>query len=337
VSTAFATKLSSMGKKARRGSRPGPEALLKHGLIAPPLLFYILLSIFPLLLSIYFSLTSMDAAGIGGWVGVENYRRLFSDPIFLRGYENTLLYAFLGVPIQYVLGLGLALLVHGLSRGKRIIRLAFLVPFMVAPLIAGFVWSTLLDTRFGPINQLLSALGGPSVPWLTEPTVAFVSVLIVDTWQWTPFMFLIMYAGLRTLPIEPFEAARVDGASNWRIFWDVTFPMLLPATIAAVLLRFIEAAKLFDVVYYMTAGGPGNSTSTVSLLAFFAGTQSGNYGYAAAMTIALLVTVIVVGMGLPIVVSLLARMRRDNAQTLAIQLVRNARQSGQRVGEPSAS
>ena len=317
--------------RARRAYLGG-AALTKHALIAPPLLFYILLSIFPLLLSVYFSLTNMDVSGTGQWVGADNYRRLAADPIFLRGYLNTLLYAGIGVPLQYALGLGLALLVHGIGQGKRLIRLAFLVPFMVAPLIAGFLWTTLLDTRFGPINQFIRAFGGPSIPWLTDPIMAFISVLIVDTWQWTPFMFLIMYAGLRTLPIEPFEAARVDGATPWRVFWDVTFPMLLPATVAAILLRLIEAAKLFDIVYYMTAGGPGNSTSTVSLLAFFAGTQGGNYGYAAAMTLVLLLTVIVFGVGFPLIVSFLSRRRRDNAQALALQFV--ADHSAARDGTP---
>lgn len=313
----------------RRHFVPRGETLVKYGLIASPLIFYVALSIFPLVLSIYFSLTSMDVGGAGSWVGLSNYQRLLNDPMFIGGYWNTLLYAAIGVPLQYALGLGLAMLVHEKRTGKRLLRLAFLVPFMVAPLVAGFVWKTLLDTRFGPINQLITTFGGPAVPWLTDPYMAFVSVLIVDTWQWTPFMFLIMYAGLRTLPIEPFEAARVDGASPWRVFTDVTFPMLIPATIAAILLRWIEAAKLFDVVYYMTAGGPGNSTSTVSLLAFFTGTQNGNYGYAAAMTLVLLVTVIAVSMALPLIVAASAKLRRDSAQNLAVHLARRRSEGAQ--------
>jgi multiple sugar transport system permease protein len=308
-------------RERRQRLTPGGETLIKFGLIASPLIFYVALSIFPLVLSVYFSLTNMDVGGAGSWVGLANYQRLLNDPMFIGGYWNTLLYAAIGVPLQYALGLGLALLVHEARAGKRLLRLAFLVPFMVAPLVAGFVWKTLLDTRFGPINQLITALGGSAVPWLTDAHMAFVSILIVDTWQWTPFMFLVMYAGLRTLPTEPFEAARVDGASPWRVFTDVTFPMLIPATIAAILLRWIEAAKLFDVVYYMTAGGPGNSTSTVSLLAFFTGTQNGNYGYAAAMTLVLLVTVIAVSMALPLIVAALTRLRRDSAQDLAIRMV----------------
>jgi multiple sugar transport system permease protein len=201
---------------------------------------------------------------------------------------------------------------------------------MVAPLIAGFVWTTLLDTRFGPVNQVITAIGGPSVPWLTDPTMAFISIIIVDTWQWTPFMFLILFTALRTLPVEPFEAARVDGASAWRVFRDVTFPMLLPATMGVLLLRSIEAMKLFDIVYYMTAGGPANATSTLSLLAYYMGPQSDNYGYAAAISVVLLVMVMVFGMLMPGSVALLARGRRDNAQRLAIAYVAENRGRVQR-------
>jgi len=134
------------------------------------------------------------------------------------------------------------------------------------------------------------------VLWLNQAKLAFTSILIVDTWQWTPFMFLILFAGLRTLPREPFEAARVDGASDWRIFWDHTFPMLLPASIAAILLRAIEAFKLFDVVFYVTGGGPGGATSTVTLQGYFTALRSGNLGYGAAMSIVLLVTVMALAM-----------------------------------------
>jgi multiple sugar transport system permease protein len=294
----------------------------KHLLIAPPLLFFLLLSVVPLVLSVYFSFTNTDITLNGNWVGLTNYRRLLHDPGFTQAYKNTLLYAAIGVPVQYGLGLALALLVHAVSRGKRLIRLSFLLPFTVAPLIIGFIWLMMLDTRKGPINDLLTAVGLPAVPWLTDPHLAFVSVLIVDTWQWTPFMFLIMYAGVSTLPREPFEAARVDGATPWRMFWGVTFPMLLPASIAAVLLRAIESFKLFDAVFYLTGGGPGNQTSTVTLAAYFAGLRGGDVGYGAAMTIVLLLTVTIFGLVLPIAVRLFSRRRRDRAQVaLTLRLI----------------
>ena len=196
---------------------------VKHILIAPPLLFLLLLSLIPLLLTLGLSLTSMDISGKGRWIGVDNYIRLADDPIFIESYVNTLIFVAIGLPIQYFLGLGLAILVHGTPGVQRLWRLIIPIPLMVAPLVIGFIWKTIFDSRFGPVNDVITALGGSAVPWITDKVLAFISILVVDTWQWTPFVFLILYAGLRTLPVEPFEAARVDGASRWRMFWDVTF------------------------------------------------------------------------------------------------------------------
>jgi multiple sugar transport system permease protein len=269
---------------------------LKHLLIAPPLLFFFAISLVPLVFTIVLSLSSYSIGGGFSWAGFDNYVRLASDPMFTRSYGNTLLYVLVGVLVQYWLALGLALLVNQLARGSRPLRLLFLLPFVMPPLIVGFVWQTMFDSRYGPLSALLSALGIGPILWLNEARLAFTSILLVDTWQWTPFMFLILYAGLRTLPREPFEAARVDGASDWRIFWDHTFPMLLPASVAAILLRAIEAFKLFDVVFYITGGGPGGATSTVTLQGYFTALRSGNLGYGAAMSIVLLITVLALAM-----------------------------------------
>jgi len=269
-----------------------PEKI-KHLLIAPPLIFYVGLSLIPLILTVYFSFTNMNINGSGSYNGLTNYKLLINDSTFLGSYKNTILYVIIGVPIQYALGLWLALLVHGAVRGQRLMRLVIPIPLMIAPLIIGFIWKTMLDSRFGPINDFLSIFGIESIPWIIKPGLAFFSILVVDTWQWVPFIFLILYAGLRTLPVEPFEAARVDGASNWRIFYDITLPMLFPASVAAILLRSLEAFKIFDIVFYITGGGPGYATSSLSMVAYFTGLRSGNLGYAGAMTLVLLVTVII--------------------------------------------
>lgn len=290
---------------------------IKHFLIAPPLFMLLALSVIPLLLTVGLSLTSVDIAGQGGWVGLANYERLLADPIFIRSYLNTLIYVAIGLPLQYALGLGLALLVHGSPGSQRLWRLIIPVPLMVAPLVVGFIWKTLLDSRFGPINHLLSALGMAPIPWIIDARLSFISILIVDTWQWTPFIFLILYAGLRTLPIEPFEAARVDGASRWRIFWDITFPMLLPASVAAIMLRAIEAFKLFDIVFYITGGGPGSATSTVTLDAYFTGLRSGYVGYGGAMAVILFITVAVFATALPLAIRFATR-RRNTTLKMAL-------------------
>jgi len=267
---------------------------IKHLLIAPPLAFLFAISVLPLIFTLVLSLTNYSIGGRFGWVGFNNYIRLFRDLFFVKSYVNTLLYVLLGVAIQYWLGLGLALLVNSMTIGRRWIRLLILMPFMMPPLIVGFVWKTMFDSRYGPLSAVTRILNVKSILWLNDPGLAFISIVIVDTWQWVPFMFLILFAGLRTLPKEPFEAARVDGASDWRIFWDLTFRMLVPASVAAVLLRSIEAFKLFDIVFYITGGGPGGATSTVTLQGYFTALRSGNLGYGAAMSIVLFLTVVVV-------------------------------------------
>ncbi|HVV41377.1 MAG TPA: sugar ABC transporter permease [Nitrobacter sp.] len=281
----------------------------KYFLVAPPLLFFLALSLIPLLLTLGLSLTDADLSGAGNWIGLSNYKALWSDRIFLRSYLNTLEYAVIGVPVQYVLGLVLAVFVAQFQHGRRLLRLIVLIPLMVAPLVVGFIWKTMLDSRLGPVDDLLRHLTGIAVPWLTDETLAFVSILVVDTWQWTPFMFLILFAGIASMPREPFEAAYVDGASRWRVFWDITFPMLGPASLAAVLLRGIEAFKIFDIVYYITGGGPGSVTTSTTLTAYFTGLRSGHVGYGAAMTVILLLTVIAFGSLFPFAVKLITRQR----------------------------
>lgn len=281
----------------------------KYALIAPPLIFFFALSLIPLLLTLALSLTSVDLSGVGNWVGLDNYARLLGDRIFIQGYLNTLAYAVVGVPIQFVLGLVLAVLVSQVRWGRRVLRLVFLIPLMVAPLVVGFIWKMMLDSRLGPVDSVIYAMTGHVVPWLTEPTLAFISIVIIDTWQWTPFMFLILYAGISSMPSEPFEAAYVDGASRWRVFWDVTFPMLGTASLAAVLLRGIEVFKIFDIIYYVTGGGPGSATTSTTLTAYFTGLRSGRVGYGAAMTFVLLLTVIAFGVIVPLLIKFVSSRR----------------------------
>jgi multiple sugar transport system permease protein len=263
---------------------------IKHWLIAPPLLFFFTLSLLPLLFTLSLSLTNFSLGSDVKWVGLSNYTRLFSDPLFRGSFKNTILYTVIGVFFEYWLGLILAVVVGSLKR-QRTIRLMILVPFMLPSLVIGFTWKTLLDSRFGPINALLNVLGINSINWITDPTLAFISILIVDIWQWTPFMFLILFAGLKMPPTEPFEAVYVDGASSWRTFWDITFPMLLPVSIGAIVLRSIEAFKMFDIVFFITGGGPGNTTSTLTLSGYFTALRSGVMGYGAAMSVIMLLTV----------------------------------------------
>lgn len=281
----------------------------KQLMLAPAFLFFAAFTIFPLIFTVYVSLSAWNIGGTHVFIGLTNYRSILGDITYRTSLVNTLLFTVVTVVVEYILGFGVAILVHGVVTGQRPIRLAVLLPMLLTPIVVGFIWKMMLDPSFGPIDDALAHLGLPRVNWLSSPVPAFFGIVLADTWEWTPFMFLILFAGLRSLPIEPFESARVDGASAWRIFWDLTFPMMIPASAAAILLRSIESFKLFDIVYLITAGGPGVATSTVSLDAYFTGLRAGNLGSAAAMTIVLLIIVIVVTMVFLQIIQRLTRQR----------------------------
>lgn len=266
----------------------------KHLLLSPPLLFFAAFAIFPLVFTIYVSLSNWSISGEHTFMGFGNYAELFGSQTFRTSALNTVIFAVVTVLLQYVLGLAIALLIYRTTRGQTGLRLIFLAPMMFTPVVVGFVWKMLFDPSYGPINHVMSAIGLPGVPWFSHRIPAMISIVVADTWQWTPFMVLILFAGLRSLPTAPLEAAVVDGASGWRLFWDHMMPMLLPASMTAILLRSIEAFKLFDVVYLMTGGGPGVDTSTVTLSAYFTGIRTGNLGSAAAMTTILLIVVLII-------------------------------------------
>ena len=208
------------------------------------------------------------------------------------------------VLVQYVLGFALALLVWREVRLKRFFRVLFLVPMMTTPVIMSVIWRTIFHESLGPANDVLGLFGLPAVPWLTTSTWAVVSVMIVEIWQWTPFVFLLLLAGLLSLPREPYLAAAIDGAGPIRTFLKVTFPLMAPISIGAVVIRLIEASKIMETVYVLTSGGPGTATETSSYYIYIRGLRDFQIGYAAALSITYLVIMIV---ALTIIAKLLVR------------------------------
>jgi multiple sugar transport system permease protein len=261
--------------------------------LLPPLLVVVILSIFPLAMSLGLSFANWNIANPAGgitWAGLAHWRRLFTDAHFHRVALNTLLYVLIGVPIQYGLGLLLAVVLNREIRARAYIRLFFLLPMMLSPVAISFiVGRVLFNEAVGPVNDMLRATGLPAVPWLTDSSLAFVTVLIVDVWQWTPFMLLLLLAGLQTIPEEVVEAARMDARSEWQAFWRVVFPLLLPWTVTALLIRSIEMLKIMDVVVVLTNGGPGIATESLTLYAYRMGVVNFDLGYASALAFALLI------------------------------------------------
>jgi multiple sugar transport system permease protein len=216
-------------------------------------------------------------------VGFDNYKDLWSDPQFRNALWVTVKFVTLAVAIETVLGLALALFCARELRGIRFVRTALIVPMVITPVVVGIVFRLIYATDAGMLTTVSEKLGGEPVQILGDPTKAFLGLVVLDVWEWTPLMFLILLAGVQSLPVEPFEAARVDGAGAWRTFLDHTLPMLRPVLAVAIVLRTIDAFGTFDQVFVLTRGGPGEATRLVSLYGYDTAFKFQQVGYAAAM------------------------------------------------------
>jgi multiple sugar transport system permease protein len=223
------------------------------------------------------------------YVWFDNYRAELTAPEFRDALKTTLLITFLGLAIQIPIGTGLALLLAQPLRGSRMFRSALLVPMMLTPVAVGLMWRFMYDTDLGVINWFFTSTGLPRVNWLGDQTAALVSIVIVDSWQSIPFVMLLVLAGLLSLPVAPLEAASVDGATPWNRFFHITLPMLRPVFYVVVLIRVIDAFKLFDIIFILTRGGPGTATQTLGMLTYNTGFNFLAISRAAALGIALAV------------------------------------------------
>jgi ABC-type sugar transport system permease subunit len=231
--------------------------------------------------------------------GLNNYARMLSDPEVLGAVGRTLLFTVESVVLQLVLGLGIALLFVRHSPVMGVVRTLFLAPMMVAPIFAAMVWRLLYSDDFGLLRYALLALGVEDPPsWLGDPAVALHAVVLVNVWQWTAFVVLFLLAALQSIPAELYEAARMDGAGAWRRFRFITLPLLRPAILAVALFRAVDAVKVLDIVYVLTAGGPGTSTQLVSFLVYRTGLGFFDLGYASAQALLVLVLILLLVAGL---------------------------------------
>lgn len=267
--------------------------------LMPAVILILILSIFPLVFSLALSFMSWDLSRLEGgvrFIGLQNFVTLFSDGRFWNDAKNTVYFVGGAVALQYLLGLGLALLLNQEIHFRRFFRVIFLMPMMLTPAAVGYVGRMLFNESMGPINDMIKHIGLPVVPWLSNSRMAMPSLILLDTWEWVPFITIVLLAGLQSLPPEVFESATVDGANDWQILRYIMFPMLAPVSITVILIRALEAFKLFDIVVVMTGGGPGTATETVTMYAYTVGMKSGNLGYASAIAYSLLVMVIVFSM-----------------------------------------
>ena len=261
------------------------DRTLAYLLIAPTVTVLLALSIYPLIYSIRISFQTGS-----GHATFENFTRLFSDQFFLSALLHTFVYAAVALTIEFFIGLGLALVLNEKMRGRNAFRALFLLPMMLPPVVVGVVWRLMLNSNFGALNGTLKGFGvnTEALTWTASPKLAMASVIMADVWQWTPFMFLILLAGLQAIPQEPYEAALIDGSNAWRTFRHVTLPLLKPAILIALLLRTMDLLRVFDHIFILTEGGPGFATETLSLYIYRTAFRFSNFGYAAAMSFVLL-------------------------------------------------
>ena len=278
----------------------------KYVFLLPGLIVLIAILIFPVLFTIRLSLSGWNSYNPSlDFVGLKNYVRLFTiDPRFWEAFFRLSFFSLTTVFLQYVLGFGLALLVWKDILFKRFFRVLFLIPMMTTPVIMTVIWKTVFHESLGPVNDFLSMFG-LSYNWLSDPLISKITVIIVEVWQWTPFMFLLLLAGLLSLPKEAFLAASIDGAGPIRKFIYVTFPLMAPISIGAIIIRLIEASKIMDTIYVLTSGGPGTSTETTSFYIFIKGLREFQMGYSAAMSFTYLIIMI---LSLTVIVNVLIRL-----------------------------
>jgi multiple sugar transport system permease protein len=256
-------------------------------LSTPAVVFTLLLIAFPFAYTIWLSVHEFSFGGEARLNYGANYLQMLSDGEFWNGMKITLGLYLLSLVLQLVLGTYVALLLHGSKRLSGVVRTLMISPFVLPPVVVGMMWLVILDPAIGAANWLLNSAGLPRSDWLASPTWVIPTVALIDTWQWTPYVALIVLGGLQSLPPNVYEAAQIDGASRARTFWRITLPLLMPTIVTAAILRSVDLLRFFDIIYITTQGGPGNASNTLNIYGFRKGFEFFEIGYASALMITL--------------------------------------------------
>lgn len=277
--------------------------------LAPTFAILIGLTLIPIVQLLVMSLHQIGWSGgaaLWRFVAFDNYHALLRDHLFHAGVANTLVFAVVGVAVQIVLGFALALFTSKILHGRAAYRTIFLLPILVPGIVVGAIWKLMYNADFGVINVLAGLVGVGPRDWLGEPSLALASVIVVNIWHWTPFCYLLLLAGIESLPQDVYEAARVDGASAWQELIHITLPMMLPTIIVTLIFRLVVAFKVFDEVYLLTGGGPGTATEVVSFSIYRRFFTEDRAGYGSALSI---VTLFIMALLIVLAVSAVQRRR----------------------------
>ena len=275
------------------------QPLFKYWAVVPTILILVVLTLYPVLQLVRMSVSDIEyVEGQMEWtfVGMKNLRTMLKDSVVPVAIKNTLTYVILVVFIESFLGLILAFLVNQVKRFATAFRAILMLPLLIPPVAIGSIWRLLYDYNYGAINKILALVGLSGPAWLANPNLAFPAVVVVDIWHWTSFMFLIMLAGVTSIPVGLYEAARVDGASEFKVYWKIVMPLMSKTIIVGMMLRTIFAFKVFDQIYLLTSGGPGTTTEVISMYIYkvFFGQFRLGYGSLLALVLAIIMVIFVI-------------------------------------------
>ena len=266
----------------------------------PAIIFIALLMVFPILYTLYLSFSNWNlTSGMPAeFVGLGSYLRTLAEPRFLHALGRTFTFTFFAVAIEVFLGVAIAIILNRAFVGKSVAKLLLLLPLVATPVAVGIVFNLFYDPTIGLLNFALDALGLPQGRWVSSEQTVMMSLVLVDVWQWTPMITLIVLAGLAGLSEEPTEAARVDGASEWQMLRYVTIPMVMPVILTATILRLIDALKTFDIIFAMTGGGPGYASETLNIMGFKYSFEYFRMGQASVILVVLFLVVLLCSLGI---------------------------------------
>jgi multiple sugar transport system permease protein len=253
--------------------------------VVPALIVVLAVIIFPWLFTIWMSLHEWKVGSPTTFVGLANYVRLPNDPRFVEAIGHTMLYTALSVLLPLMFGTFAAVVFHQKFPGRGFLRGIFIMPMMATPVAIALVWTMMFHPQLGILNYLLSLVGLPAQVWVFHPATVIPSLVLVETWQWTPLVMLIVLGGLAAIPAEPYESAQIDGASIWQVFRYITLPLITPFLFIAAMIRMIDAVKSFDIIFAITQGGPGSASETINLYLYSVAFTYYDIGYGSAIAV----------------------------------------------------
>ncbi|MYW62922.1 ABC transporter permease subunit [Streptomyces sp. SID8379] len=271
-----------------RRRRPLGDGAIAALFVAPAMLGFVVFLLWPTLRGIWLSFTRFNLLTPPKWVGLANYERMINDPIFWDSLKVTVEYVVINIGVQTVAALAIAVLLHRLTQSS-LLRGIVLTPYLMSNVVAGIVWLWMLDTQLGIGNEIIAAVGLDRIPFLADETWAIPTIALINVWRHVGYTALLLFAGLQAIPHEMYEAARVDGASEWRMFTRITMPLLRPVLAVVLIMTVIGSFQVFDTVAVTTAGGPANATNVLQYYIYGSAFGRFQFGYASAMSVALLV------------------------------------------------